>query len=151
MEKNEKKKRKGCLIFALILLGIFLWYNSASIKAQKENKYRAYMAVTLKNSIENYFKQHQQYPENVSILSLQNKETIEEYVKAGVLGYAKDSSGKEWFTLTCRYTGILKRGNSSHGLSWSGIQYSNRVDRLPLPAGQPPEADKTGFYLADFH
>ena len=110
------------------------------------------MALVLKNEVESYYGRHQYYPENVSMLSLRQKNIIQDYIRGGVLTYDRAPAGREWFSITCRYSGMLTRDDSPYALSWSGVQFSNRIDRLPLPTGeQKPTAVQNGFYTADFH
>ncbi len=151
MAKKNKKNRKGCLIALLILIGALLVYNSVLTKTAKENKHRTFIAVTLRDGVEKYFSKHKHYPENVSALDITYKNTIEEFLRTGILEYSRDPSGSQWFTVTCRFSGILSRGGNSPAFSWSGIQYSNDVNKLSLPAGEHPAADKNGFFQADFH
>ncbi|PIE56758.1 MAG: hypothetical protein CSA34_01975 [Desulfobulbus propionicus] len=146
-----KKIRKGLLVVLFLFTALFLVYNSVMIKVEKINKHRTFMAVTLRDAVEEYFAKHQQYPVAVSTLSLKYKNIVEEFLDLGILEYTHDQSQKEWFTITCRFADFFAKGEMDHSISWSGIQYSNDVSKLPLPAGSPPVADKNGFFSADFH
>ena len=147
-----KNRKKISLILAFCVLAVMLlFYNSISIKVDKENKHRAYIAGIVKNGVEQYFAENRHYPETITDLPLLYASAVEQFVNGGVLAYMRDKSGTEWFTLTCRFAGILPMGNSAYRLSWKGIQYSNDISRLPYPAGESTEADEQGFYIADFH
>lgn len=147
--KNRKKISLIVAFFTLITFTLF--YNSASIKVKKENKHRAYIAAIVKDGVEKYFEVNHHYPETITDLPLQYKPTIKQFVNGGVLAYTRDKNGTEWFILTCRFAGILPMGNSAYRLSWQGIQYSSDIRRLPYPAGESPNANQQGFYIADFH
>ncbi|MBM9515132.1 hypothetical protein [Desulfogranum marinum] len=146
-----KKTRKGCLFSLLLFIALLLVYNSALTKVEKANKHRSFVAVTVRDAVEDYFAKHQQYPEDVATLSLKYQNVVEEFLQVGILEYHRDQSGKKWFTITCRFAGMLSKGEKNHSMSWSGIQYSNDVSTLPLPAGGHPLADANGFFSADFH
>lgn len=145
------KNRKGCLFILLLLIVLLLIYNSALTKVEKENKHRTFIAVTLRDGVNHYFSKHRQYPAHVSNITLKNQNTVEEFLRVGILEYSRDPSGKKWFTITCRFAGILLKGDEDYSMSWSGIQYSSDMSKLPLPAGSSPTADQNGFFSADFH
>lgn len=147
---KNKKKLSFSVVLSALIVSLFL-YNSVSIKVNKENRHRAYIAVIVRDGVEKYFEQNHLYPESITDLSQQYEPTIKQFVNGGVLAYARDKKGTKWFTLTCRFAGILPMGNSAYRLSWSGIQYSNDIRRLPYPSEESPKPDQQGFYLADFH
>jgi len=147
-----KNMGKISLIVAFsVLTALLLFYNSVSIKVNKENKHRTYIAAIVRDGVKKYFEANHHYPENITTLPLQYAPTVKQYVNGGVLSYMRDKNGTKWFALTCRFAGILPKGNGVYRLSWSGIQYSNDISRLPYPAGESPKADQKGFYIADFH
>ena len=150
MSEKIKKSHKLWLVLVVLLIILLLLYNSASITVKKENQHRTFIAVSLKNSIERYFSEHQQYPENVLKIDLQYKETIQEFLQAGILEYEKDSYSGEGFTLICRYSRMQIAGRSTQALSQHGLQYSSDIKKIPLPYKHPPIVEKNGFYQANF-
>ncbi len=145
------KKKKKYLIILLPIIGILLWYNAASIKAEKENKHRIFILKTIKQGIEDYYKENNEYPVTISMLDFNYKNIAVDLIHNGVITYSRDPSGKVWYWITCRYSGFLESENGKYKLSWSGIQYSNDIRYLPLSTGYSPEPDENGFYMADFH
>ncbi len=115
---NKSKKRRGCLLLVLIFIGLFLWYNSAMTKLEKQNRHRAYIAALLKDGIEQYYKKQGRYPEDTASLLLQHQQTVEEFLQNSILNYATDPSGKKWFAITCRYAGIFSSGEKKYSMSW---------------------------------
>ena len=146
-----KKKYKKYLIILLPIIGILLWYNAASMKTEKENRHRIFILKTIRQGIEEYYAKNKEYPESISILDIAYKDIAVDFNQNGVIDYTRDSSGKAWYWLTCRYSGAFRSQNGKYKLSWSGIQYSNDSKHLPLSTGYTPEADENGFYMADFH
>ena len=152
MGRKSKTKRSGCLaVFLVILVLPLLWYNLASTKVDKENRHRTYICKQVVAGIKAYYRQHGEYPADLSELQMQYGEVVDDFITAGVLEYDRDASGGSWFSLTCRFSGILASGSGKYRLSWSGIQYSNRKDALPLSPGSDIPPDEDGFYFADFH
>lgn len=149
---QAKKRRPGCLIIFLVVLALpLLWYNAASTKIEKENEFRLHLFQTVVTAINSYFQAHQRYPDDLSLLHINQQNIVEEYEESGVLDYYRDPLGSEWYTFTCRYSGIVASGSGRHRVGWSGIQYSNQKDKLPLPPGTNGQPGDNGFYFADFH
>lgn len=148
---TKKIGKRACVTALLIVLfTLLLLYNSASIKVEKENKHRTILSTAIVESVNTYHRKHQYYPPTLTELHLAQQHIITDMLQAGVLEYKRDLKGTEWFTLTCRYSGILASGKK-YRLSWQGIQYSNDPNQLPLPPGVNMSPDKNGFYVADFH
>jgi hypothetical protein len=84
------------------------------------------------------------------MLDIQYKETIQDFLQAGILKYKKEPSPVEGFTLICRYSRMQIAGRSAHALSQHGLQYSSDIKKIPLPYKHPPKAEKNGFYQANF-
>lgn len=150
---TKKNKSKGCLLPIVFLLVCFLlWFNFVSINMDKENHFRVFIMVTLKERIQEYHRLHHVYPLDLQVLELKDNPYIAEYIHSGVFSYSRDPSVKEWYRLTCRFTGFIpmKIGDGVHNVSWSGIQYSNSREQLEMMAGSD-KPDKNGFYPIDFH
>jgi len=149
---KKKKPRRGCLFAIIILLLSLLWYGYASMKVERENHFRTSLMVTLREKIEDYHKVHNEYPEDLLVMTIESGELIEEYIESKVLRYSRDPSGRQWYRLVGCYSGILsmKAGDGKHNLSWSGIQYSNRTEQLDLMQGEALP-DKNDFYRIDLH
>lgn len=149
--KKKSKGRKGCLLLILLFIGPLLWLNFTLTNAEKENKFRVLRATVLKNKVEQYYSEHNRYPVDTALLVLVDDPMIVDFLNKGVLSYSTDPSGKEWFAITCRYAVFFSSGEGSYSRSWSGVQYSNNVKKLPVWAGENPTPDPNGFYSADFH
>lgn len=148
-----KKKRILVFIFVFASVIVLILYNGASIAVKKENRHRYFIATGLKNSIETYFFQNQKYPENVFILDVPYIETVQDFLHFNIIEYKTDSSLKEWYAITCRYSKINILNISRPKFSNYGIQYSNNIKRLPQPLPEyrdTPMMDKNGFYQAVF-
>lgn len=137
-------------LFILIAV-LILVFNAISMKVDKKNKHRVYMATIVRQGVEQYFTEYKEYPEDPGKLNLRYQSTIQEYLQGGVLAYNRDAAGTQWFTLTCRFAGIFPMSNGRYQLSWSGVQYSNKMESLPLPVVGELVADENGFFPADFH
>ena len=135
----------------LFLVVVTLCYNAVSMKIEKENHFRSYLFETIVTAVDAYFQAHHTYPTDLSLLHLEQQHIVDAYMESKVIEYGRDPKGSEWYTLTCRYSGMLASGKGRHRLGWSGIQYSNQKDKLPLPPGANVQPDSKGFYFADFH
>ncbi len=135
----------------LLLIGTLLYFNNALTNARKESRHRTHMAVILRDGITDYYVEHQRYPEDLSNLQLQYGNIVEKLLRTGILEYKRDQSGTKWFVITCRFPGYFSAGKNNYSGSRSGIQYSNDISMLPLPAGENASPDKNGFFPADFH
>lgn len=144
-------KYSGCCNTHFVITLYSLWYNSAATRVEKENKHRTFVFKNVITGIENYYQNNQKYPPHVSELSLQNQNIVDDFITAGVFEYNRDPSEIEWYSLTCRFSGILTSGSGRYRLALSGIQYSNKKEKLPLSPGANVTLDQNGSYFADFH
>ena len=149
MSRNHS--RISIIALFILIAGLIMVFNTMSMKIDKKNKHRVYMATIVLQGVERYFAEHNKYPENPGKLNLRYHSTIQEYLRGGVLAYNRDATGTAWFTLTCRFAGMFPMGNDRYRLSWTGVQYSNKREYLPLPVVGAPVADENGFFPADFH
>lgn len=102
--RKSSKKRTGWLVVSLALITlVLLWYNSALTRIEKENKHRTFVFQAVVTGIESYYQSSKEYPAHISGLALQYQNIVDDFIKAGVFEYYRDPSGKEWFSLTCRF------------------------------------------------
>jgi hypothetical protein len=151
LPEKKKRFRLGCFALLIILVVFLLWFNHASMKVEKENHFRTRLMVTLRDQIEDHYKTHGEYPEDLLVMAVESKQLIKEYIGSGVFRYRRDPSGKQWYHLLGVYSGNLKMGGGKHNLSWSGIQYSNSPEQLSSMPGGYGEPDENGFYFVDLH
>jgi hypothetical protein len=149
--KKKRHIRKLFFVIFAVLGPLLLWFNFVSIKSDKEDRFRVHIMQNINDEIDKFYRKHNEYPSDLSGINSRYANIIDEYIQSGVYVYSRDLSGKEWYKLVCRFSGSMKINKGKHGVSWTGLQYSNTIDQLDLMPGHQAQPDKNGFYPVDLH
>lgn len=144
------------LLAALIIFICFiLWLLSGTSEERgqaKESDYaenlrRSNLAISLKVDVEEYYKQHKQYPQITELYPSPYVFLID-YLETGVISYTVKESNFCVRYIKSDYH--FQRPNQKYSMSWNGMQYCSKKEHL-TGVSEDWKVDGNGFYIYDLH